>query len=300
VSSFLKRQMSVAVLGGVFLLPQLALASEPEIPSEGEGTEDGPSADEREVEGDAVSSPDPDSKDPKSIENDETWTQPPFESDDEEWDEDFPGARWTGLGAFVGVVHRPSGDDDIRYKPGVAYGGYLRPEITTWLDARIFYRQESIPVELSEGALDYGGESHNLDFHQPNLDVVSAGVRLEPVWVLHPRIRLRGIAGWSWLGFRAEMPEAPGYNEPEDGERGIGGVRSAVETNFIFGAGMSLDLVKNWLDLSVDTTYSITASQTGSAYEPQQIVVDGQITHIAPLPKLQNSTDLIFSIGVIL
>jgi hypothetical protein len=233
-------------------------------------------------------------------EDDDSWENQPFDTHDEDWNEDFAHKRWAGVGAFVGAVYRPSGSDSIRYKAGVAYGGYLRPEITSWLAARLYYRQESIPVVVEEGGYNYGGVSYNLDFEQPNLDVVSVGIRLEPVWTIHPRFRVRGIFGWAWLGFRAELPEAPGYNEPVDGARGIGGSRQGVEVDVLFGAGMTIDLIENWLDLSVDGTYGVTASQTGSAYLPEQVFINGTLSYIAPLPQLGNPVDVIFSLGLIL
>lgn len=282
-------------LAGLCVIPSLSWGAESEA-------EQKPSESETPTAAESKEEPPEDPKERAEIpiEVDDSWENQPFDTHDGHWNEDFPHNRWAGVGAFVGSVYRPSGSESIRYKAGVAYGGYLRPEITSWLAARLYYRQESIPVVVEQGGFDYGGASYNLDFEQPNIQVVSVGIHLEPVWTIHPRFRLRGIAGWAWMGFRAEMPEAPGYNEPIDGARGIGGARQGVEVDIYFGGGVTFDIIENWLDLSVDATYGFTASQTGSAYEPQQIVVNGQVSHIAPLPEFGNPSDVIFSLGLIL
>ncbi len=234
-------------------------------------------------------------------EDDESALAWPFESTSTPLAEDFPPTRWASAGAFVGVTYRPSGSSEITYRPGVAYGGYLRPEIASWMHVRLFYRQESIGVDVEPGGYDVEGIGLGLEFEQPNITLVNLGFRVEPTWVVHPRFRVHAIVGWSWLGFRVPMPTAPGYNEHEDGEDGIGGTRSAVQTEFTFGLGSSLDIIPNWLDVGLDVSYSLPAGQTGSVYEkPLQIVVDGEIAHLKPLPKFKNSMDLIFSIGLIL
>ncbi len=241
--------------------------------------------------GEGASTPLPEDDSTPLPEDDHGWVQWPFDSKSE-ISKDYPKTRWAAVGAFVGWVHRPSGTERIRYRPGVAYGGYLRAEVASWFAVRIFYREERIPVEVSPGGFDYAGVSHDRAFQQENLEVVNLGALAEPMWVVHPRFRLRGIVGWSWMGFRAPIPNAP--------DTDFGGHRSGVATNFTLGAGLSFDIIKNWWDVGVNASYSIVGNQTGSAFEPTQIVLDGAITHLAPLPEFQNSTDILFTMGLIL
>lgn len=229
---------------------------------------------------------------PPRPEDDRGWVQWPIDESQRELSEDYPKTRWAALGAFVGSVHRPSGSESIRYRPGVAYGGYLRAEAFPWLAVRLFYRVESIPVDAEPGAFDTDTETHSRYFEQDNIEVVNVGALAEPTWVVHPRFRLRGIIGWSWLGFRAPLPNAP--------DTDFSGHRSGVETNFSLGAGLSFDIIKNWWDVGINATYGIVGHQSGSAYEPTQIVVDGKVTHLAPLPEFKNPTDILITMGLIL
>lgn len=203
-----------------------------------------------------------------------------------------PSTRWSEVGGFVGMVNRNGGGDNFRYGVGMVYGGYFRPQITSWLGVRLYYRQESIPVEVRDGGFDVG-DTPDLDFSQPNLSVTSLGLRIEPTWNLLPRVQLMGILGWGWMRFVAEMPTAPGFEQEAD--------RAAVELNWGLGAGLGVDVVKNWVNLNVKGTYSFITNQTGSAYENDiQAIVDGRVQHLGPLDRLGNPWDLLISLGVIL
>lgn len=203
-----------------------------------------------------------------------------------------PGMRWTVIGPFVGIVGRPSTSDEIQYRSGVAFGGFFRPQLAEWLGARLFYREERLPVDVAPGAFDVDGEETGLDFQQSPLRVSSLGVQLEPTWVVNPRFRLLGIAGWSWMRFVADMPTAPGFEQRA--------LRAGVGLNWILGAGFAFDLIPNWLDFTVNLSHSFITGQTGEAFEPVQAIVDGEIVHLAPLPEFKHGNDIIFSLGLIL
>lgn len=239
---------------------------------------------------DAPTSSRPASVHPKSVEDDDSWLSWPFSDSAEDVE---PGQRWAGVGGFVGWVHRPSKDSALNYRPGVAYGGYIRPEVTSWLGLRLFYREERLPVSVQPGAFDTEDDSFDFDFSQPDIEVINLGARLEPTWVVHPRFRLRAIAGWSWLRMSAGVPTADGFQMKRT-------FRSAVQTEVSLGVGLSVDIIQDWLDVGVDVARSFPSSQTGDAYERQQVIVDGEILHIAPLPRLRAGTDVIFSLGLVL
>src|SRR5690606_21478740 len=140
--------------------------------------------------------------------------------------------RWASMGGFVGWVSRPSKSQEIRYRPGLAYGGYIRPEVFEWLGFRAFYREERIPVALEPGAFEVEGETLDFGFSQPDLEIVNLGGRLEPTWVIHPRLRLRGVVGWSWLHMIAPAPTADGFEIKKT-------TRTAVQTEITLGVGLS-------------------------------------------------------------
>lgn len=205
---------------------------------------------------------------------------------------DKSSIRWSSVGALFGTVVRPSSSPAIRYRPGIVYGGYFRPEIISWLGINLYYRKELIPVELEPGAFNSEDQTPTLDFTQPDLDVTSMGFRIEPAWVIRPRLRILGVVSWSWLRFVAEMPHAPGFDLRAD--------RAAVEMNWGFGGGASLDIVENWIELTVSGTYNFVASQSGDAYEPIQGVYEGKKVQLGPLPRFKNAGEVLVQLGLIL
>ncbi len=70
--------------------------------------------------------------------------------------------------------------------------------------------------------------------------------------------------------------------------------------DWVLGAGLSVDIIENWIDVSLDGTYGISASRTGSAYESAQIVKDGEMRHIASIPRSNHAMDILISFGLIL
>ena len=200
--------------------------------------------------------------------------------------------RWTAVGPFVGMISRPSKSSNITYQVGSAYGGFFRPQIVPWLGLRLFYREERIPVTVEPGGFDVDGESLNFAFEQPDLKVTSLGAFIEPTWNLHPRFRLTGVLGWSWLRFVAEMPEATGFD--------LRASRAGVEMNWTLGGGIAFDVIPNWFDFTMTLNHSFITGRSGSAYEPVQAVVDGEIAHLGSLPEFQSATDLLFFFGLIL
>jgi hypothetical protein len=148
-------------------------------------------------------------------------------------------------------------------------------------------------VSIEPGAFDFEESTFDFDFTQPDLTIVNLGARLEPTWTIHPRFRLRAVVGWSWLRMRAAAPKAEGFEIKKT-------FRAAVQTEITLGGGLSFDVVQDWLDVGVDIAHGFPNSRGGDAYEDQQVIVDGQIRHIAPLPRLERATDIIFHAGLIL
>jgi hypothetical protein len=98
--------------------------------------------------------------------------------------------------------------------------------------------------------------------------------------------------GVGWVRIDAPVPTAPGFS--------LQGKRSATEVNVPIGAGVSYEIIQNWLNCSMSFTYGFAFDQHGSAYAPLQAIVDGKIVYLAPLPVLQSVGDLNFTLGVIL
>lgn len=203
-----------------------------------------------------------------------------------------PGTRFSEVGALVGMAVRPSSSDRFKYRPGIAYGGFFRPQITEYLAVRLAYREERIPVDAASGAYDYQGQSSGLDLSQPNLKVTNLGLRIEPSLALSKYVHLMGVLSWSWIRIVYPMPEADNFYQRSD--------RAGVELNWGLGGGISIDLLRNWLNLSLSGTYHFVSNQTGLAYDPVQAIVNGQITYFAPMARPKNLTDVLLTIGLIL
>ena len=249
-----------------------------EAAREQDSSADALTADPEAPESDSLAPLDPDSQRPGAV---------------RQVDEPFAPNRWLDVGGFVGSAIRPNGSGPIQYKVGLAYGAYIRPEIKSWLGLTLYYRQESIPVSVEQGGFDYDGVSYSEDWQQPNLELVSLGFRVEPTWVVDPRLRLYGILGLGWARFIAPMPEAVG----QDFGRSR---RAAVELNYVVGAGAYFDLIPNWVNAGLSVSYGFVGNQSGTAYESLQIIKDGDITELAPLPQTQSVADVLFSLGLIL
>ena len=148
-------------------------------------------------------------------------------------------------------------------------------------------------MKVERGAFDIGSDKHDFNFKQSSLSLFSLGMRLEPSLRVHKRVRIVGVLNWSWVRFVAEMPTASGFE--------LRANRAGVEMNWGLGVGASFEVIPDWVELNVSGTYNLASSQSGSAYDKRgiQAVVDGEITHLAPLPRLGNAVDLIAHLGFI-
>jgi len=203
-----------------------------------------------------------------------------------------PATRWSEVGAIVGMTSRPSSDDRFKYRPGIAYGGFFRPQITDYLGISLSYREERISVEAAPDAYDYDTSTESLELEQSPLKVTSLGVRIEPSYPLTRFLHLQGVLSWSWVRIVYPMPHGPDFDQRAD--------RAGVELNWGLGGGFSVDLLRNWVNLGLMGTYHFVSNQTGSAYEPIQAIVDGQMTHFAPMARPKHLVDVLFSLGIIL
>lgn len=203
--------------------------------------------------------------------------------------------RLVEVGPFLGVTLRPADRSGVSYDPALTWGVYARPEITSWLGVRLYYRQESIPVSVSRGGLELTDwPLGDTDIEQPNLRLRSFGARAEPTWVVTPRLRLMGIVGIAWLRFVAPAPTSRGDLHIQTASR------SAVTLNPTFGLGASFDILPDWLVLGASVTYGLATNRTGNAYESVQAFADGSRLYLAPLPRFRNVSDVLFFLGIVL
>ncbi|NLE85396.1 MAG: hypothetical protein GX607_03250 [Myxococcales bacterium] len=207
-----------------------------------------------------------------------------------------PPSRLVEVGPYFGFTLRPSEDARVSYAPSLTWGAYIRPEVTSWLGVRLYYRQESIPVTVRRGGFEVPGYPlGDTDFHQPNLRLRSFGARVEPTWVVNPRLRLMGILGLAWLRHVAQEPSSSGDLHVQTASR------AAVELNTMFGVGASFELLPDWVVLSASVTYGIATNRSGTAYEaPVQAFANGERLYLETLPRFRSVSDVLLSLGFIL
>lgn len=207
-----------------------------------------------------------------------------------------PPPRLVEVGPFFGFTLRPSEDSRVSFDPAFTWGAYVRPEVTSWLGVRLYYRQESIPVSVRRGGYEVPDYPLGAtDFQQPDLRLRSFGARLEPTWVVNPRLRLMGILGIAWLRHVTPVPTSTGDLEVQTASR------AAVELNTMFGVGASFEVIPHWVVLSASVTYGIPTNRSGTAYEePVQAFANGERLYLQTLPKFRSVSDVLLSVGLVL
>ncbi len=206
----------------------------------------------------------------------------------------MPKARALDLGAFAGISNRPAEGEGITYGPAVAWGIYARLELRRWLGLRLYYREEYIPVTVERGGFDTSTSFGDTDFDQPNLKLRSLGARLEPTWVVAPRLHVMAVIGASWLRFVAPPATSTGAFDIRTADR------SAVELDFQGGVGAAFELLPDWLTVGAQLTYGVSTQRSGTAYEDVQAFSDGKRYTLGALPRFDGVTDLLFSLGLLL
>jgi len=197
--------------------------------------------------------------------------------------------RLLEVGPLVGVSARFGSARGIKYRPGVAVGAYLRPVLTDWLNLQLYGRFESIPVDVEAGAFDWDGVSLPYAFEQNPLRLTSIGAALEPSYSFTRRLRIYGSLGAAWVRFDADAPSAPGFE--------FEATRTGIEVNILFGVGVAYDIVPRFVTLHLSTSYGVAFDQRGTAYEPLQVIEDGAMVHLAPLPEFNGMADLLLGIS---
>jgi hypothetical protein len=206
-----------------------------------------------------------------------------------------PPSRALEFGIYAGIANRPSETANITYGPAVAWGVYMRPEITSWLGVRMYYREEYIPVTIEPGGFDTQTTKFgNTTFDQPSLHLRSLGMRVEPQWVATPRLRIMAILGVGWLRYQALPATSTGDFNVQTAKR------SAVELDYLIGVGASFDVVPDWVIVGASFDYGFPKDTTGNAHSEVQAFSGGKKYSMGPLPNFEGLSELLFSVGVLL
>ena len=207
-----------------------------------------------------------------------------------------PPSRRVHLGFYAGVSHRSSESDRMSYDTAFAFGPSAGIEIMRWLRAEAYARFENIPVRVRPGAFDTGDFTYpDTTFEQPDLDANGLGFRLIPTWMILDQLGVQASFDILWTRFTAAAPSTSGATEVRSAER------AGVGLNYKLGLGIVAEPILNWLEVAATGSYGIFTGQTGSAFEVLQgFDQTGNIVHLAPLPRFQNSLELLLTVAIIL
>lgn len=205
-------------------------------------------------------------------------------------------SRRVHLGFYAGVSHRSSESDRMSYGTAFAFGPSAGIELWRFLRAEAYARFESFPVDVRKGAFDTGDYAYpDTTFEQPNLDATGLGFRLIPTWMVLDQLGIQASIDVLWTRFTATAPSSSGATEVRSAER------AGVGLNYKLGLGVVAEPIPNWLEVMATGSYGIFRSQTGSAFEELQgFDQNGYIVHLAPLPRFQDSLELLFTVALIL
>lgn len=169
------------------------------------------------------------------------------------------------LGVSGGAAWRSATSDAASYPATFAYGAALRAEVLSWLGVRAFFLQASQAVAFDDSTRA----------HQPDLDVLLLGVRVEPSLELAPR--LRGWAGLSAGWLRTVTP-------PADGAAASVRLGTGLDLGAAVGAGY--DVIADRLAVTAALGASWIVLQSGDMFRPTDAVQsDGTRGRVEGLPK---------------
>ncbi len=207
--------------------------------------------------------------------------------------------RHVVLGMYAGAEHRASEDTRFRYGTSFVYGPFAAVDVLTWLRVTGYTRFETITVDSATDAFDTESDRYpDKDIRQPALDSIGLGLRVAPNLTLGGRVKLMALFDVAWTRFTAAAPVTDGQTHVRSSER------AGVGLNYKAGAGVSIEPIPNWLDVSLLGTIGIFSenSQHGTAFDDvlQGFDQDGKIVHLAPLSRFRRSLELLLAVGVIL
>lgn len=202
--------------------------------------------------------------------------------------EDEGFERKLEVGPDVGVTLRPARGDSIDYSPGWSWGAHVRVELTTFLGFRAYFNNTSHGVEIPTGALGLGAA-----VEQEDISVTVIGARLEPTWVVTPRLRLWLGAGVAWGRVFAEEPST---NPPVSSFD-----RTGVLLEWTGSLGASFDAIPSWLAVTLLLNGGVASNQSGDVFDRTQVIDQaGQVAHLAGLPEFESTFSALLGVGLIL
>jgi hypothetical protein len=200
-----------------------------------------------------------------------------------------PRERKLELGPDFAVWHRNTeSGSSASYGTGVAFGAHARIELREWLGLRLFFLWGKHGVDVDSRGLQLSSGT----VEQPDtISVTELGARIEPTWVVIPRLRLWAGAGASWARAQASRPVSA--------TSAVNTTEAGVFIELGGAVGATFDVIPEWLAVWVSGSLGAVVDESGDLFQQQQaIAADGALLQIGGLPRM--STALATTLGVAL
>ena len=199
--------------------------------------------------------------------------------------------RKAELGGVVGMLYRAADGGDVSYAAGLAYGGYARVELRSWAALRMMVTQSEHGVTVRRGALGLSDST----IEQSDFSLLEMSARVEPTWVISPRLRVRGAVGMGWARLSVPSPSSDGGVQIRTAER------HGVMLDAIVGVSASYDLIPNWLVAEAGLDGGMVWGESGGAFERLQAFdQDGHRLFVDALPDFNGTLSALLSLGILL
>jgi hypothetical protein len=202
----------------------------------------------------------------------------------------LPPSRRVELGFDTGLARRPASGSDLSYGTGVLWGGHIGVPLAPWLNFRATAARSAAPVTLRRGALGLA----ETEVRQPDLNVLLVSARLEPTWNLSSVVSLWAGPEIGWIRTTADEPTTRGALVIRTA------TRHAVALEVGGSVGSSLELLRNWLVLTMSVGAFSVLDQGGSLHgRVQGFDQNGHMLQIARYPKFAGSFRSVLGFGVL-
>ncbi|MBM4358616.1 MAG: hypothetical protein FJ096_10970 [Deltaproteobacteria bacterium] len=246
-----------------------------------------PRVTEREEPAPPMVSPD----DPTIAPDDPSLARPRTSLPDVELDGTLPWQRHGEFGAELAWLSRPFsnalGPVRTNYRPTFGLGVHLQWDVRPWLHVRPYFLWGAHNVEVGHGALSTASPSSirpDAIFDAIQAATFTFGVKLAPTWNVSPRARVWFVAGVGYgrSSFRNMTITEPGgkpFTVPD---------RDGVFVDFPLGLGGAYEVLPGRAAFTFEVTGAPAVGQTGTAYEPFQVVdTTGKLRELGPFGAVQ-------------
>jgi len=202
-------------------------------------------------------------------------------------------SRMVELGPHIGVAYLPANGAQASYDAGFAWGAHARIELAPWMGFRVSFTKSTHAVTVPDGGL---GLPAGTSIDQAALSVLLLRARIEPTWVIGPRLRLWAGVGAGWGRISAPSLTTTGTQTDLHNP-----AHKGVMLEFSGALGASVDVIPDWLAASLMLSAGAVTNQSGEVFSPSQaFTADGHRIQVGAFPHFGSSLSALLGVGVLL